>query len=279
MTGIIAAEQQQGGSFFNRAMKDLITEASREARSSNIEESRLPQVHALNCIKDIFTTSKLSAASEAFIGEGLDLAARTLNSTVYVPNTVIAPPMLTCFSWPIRNCSLMLFKALIERLLGSDEAQDWKEEDRMKTSRFSYNNYPALVGILTALLDPNGPLKKSMTPTVANSPLDLHGAEGVFPALQIIRQAPPPESHRPVIRESVMHLLGSPHWHLRDMAARTLISLHHPHEYHDTISRLMTSLEGPHNFQHGVLLGLRYMLRKYLRSPQKSPISEFVKCR
>jgi hypothetical protein len=36
----------------------------------------------------------------------------------------------------------MLFKALIERLLGSDEAQDWKERDRAKTSRFSYDNSP-----------------------------------------------------------------------------------------------------------------------------------------
>jgi hypothetical protein len=45
----------------------------------------------------------------------------------------------------------MLFKALIERLLGSDEAQDWKERERAKTSRFSYDNYPSLVKILIEL--------------------------------------------------------------------------------------------------------------------------------
>lgn len=82
MSGIIAAEQPAGGPFFVRAMQDLVAEASVEGKSSNIEESRLPQVHALNCIKEIFTTSRLSAASEACITQGLDLAARTLNSNM-----------------------------------------------------------------------------------------------------------------------------------------------------------------------------------------------------
>jgi hypothetical protein len=60
----------------------------------------------------------------------------------------------------------MLFKALIERLLGSSEAQDWIERDRAKTSRFSYDNYPSLVGILSALLNPEGPLKQSIEDTI-----------------------------------------------------------------------------------------------------------------
>ena len=82
MSGIMAAEPQPGGKLFPRAMEDLIAEASVEAKSENIEESRLPQVHALNCIKEIFTTSKLSVASEAYIGQGLELAARTLSSNM-----------------------------------------------------------------------------------------------------------------------------------------------------------------------------------------------------
>jgi hypothetical protein len=84
MTGILAAEAQPGGALFARAMKDLVKEASLEAQSSNIEESRLPQVHALNCIKEFFMTSKLSAVSEGHIAEGLELAARSLNSNMCV---------------------------------------------------------------------------------------------------------------------------------------------------------------------------------------------------
>jgi hypothetical protein len=84
MSGIIAAEPQPGGKLFARAMKDLIAEVLMDAQSTNIEESRLPQVHALNCIKDIFMTSRLSLPSEAYIGEGLELAAKTLNSKMSV---------------------------------------------------------------------------------------------------------------------------------------------------------------------------------------------------
>lgn len=80
MTALLAAELQSGGPFFQRAMNDLVAETLVEAKSANIEESRLPQVHALNCIKEIFTTSRLSVASEAHIGQGLELAAKTLNS-------------------------------------------------------------------------------------------------------------------------------------------------------------------------------------------------------
>jgi hypothetical protein len=68
---------------FPGAMKDLVAEASAEAQSTNIEESRLPQVHALNCIKEFFTTSRLNVVSEAYMGQGLELAARTLNSNMY----------------------------------------------------------------------------------------------------------------------------------------------------------------------------------------------------
>jgi hypothetical protein len=86
----------------------------------------------------------------------------------------------------------MLFKALIERLLGSSEAQDWKEQDRAKTSRFSYDNYPSLLSILSGLLDPTGPIKQTLeTSSESSNPFDLHGAEGVFPALQILRRDHP----------------------------------------------------------------------------------------
>lgn len=84
MAGIIAAEPQSSGKLFPQAMRDLTIEATVEAKSSNIEESRLPQVHALNCIKEFFMTSKLAASSEAFIGDGLELAAKMINSSMWV---------------------------------------------------------------------------------------------------------------------------------------------------------------------------------------------------
>ncbi|KAF1925672.1 uncharacterized protein M421DRAFT_423501 [Didymella exigua CBS 183.55] len=247
MASIIAAEPEASSKLLAHAINDLVNEASVEAQHTNIEESRLPQVHALNCIKEIFTTSKLSLASEAYIAQGLELAAKTLNSNI----------------WPIRNCSLMLFKALIERLLGSSEAQDWKEQDRAKTSRFSYDNYPTLLSILSELLDPSGPLKQTLEHTSESSnPFDLHGAEGVFPALQILRQARPPINELGPIRTSVEKLLASPHWHMRDMAARTVVSLLPSHEMYGAAFKRLGVHHSSANTRHGVLLAVKYMVRK-----------------
>ncbi|KZM23545.1 hypothetical protein ST47_g5314 [Ascochyta rabiei] len=260
MASIIAAEPEAGGKLLARAMNDLVNEATVEAQHTNIEESRLPQVHAINCIKEIFTTSKLSVASEAYIAQGLELAAKTLNSNI----------------WPIRNCSLMLFKALIERLLGSSEAQDWKEQDRAKTSRFSYDNYPSLLSILSDLLDPAGPLKQTLENTSESSnPFDLHGAEGVFPALQILRQARPPTNELGPIRASVEKLLASPHWHMRDMAARTVVSLLPSHEVHDAAFEMLRTGCSSANHRHGLLLAVKYMIRK-LVNDQTSPASQGI---
>jgi hypothetical protein len=160
----------------------------------------------------------------------------------------------------------MLFKALIERLLGSNEAQDWKERDRAKTSRFSYDNYPSLVGMLSDLLNPEGPLKQSIEGAPqSSSPLDLHGAEGVFPALQILRQAQPPEDALGPIVKSVGKLLTSPHWHLRDMAARTIVSLQPVYRLRAAAFALLSTRPSSHNLQHGTLLAVEYMIRKLLQ--------------
>jgi hypothetical protein len=162
----------------------------------------------------------------------------------------------------------MLFKALIERLLGSSEAQDWKELERARTSRFSYDDYPSLVGILSELLNPEGPLKKSIENTPdSSSPLDLHGAEGVFPALQILRQAQPPEANLGPIVKAIEKLFASPHWHLRDMAARTVVSLQPVHQLYTATIALLSASHASHNLQHGILLAARYMIRKLLQDP------------
>jgi len=161
----------------------------------------------------------------------------------------------------------MLFKALIERLLGSSESQDWKEQNRAKTSRFSYDDYPTLVGILSALLNPEGPLKQSIEATPeSTSPFDLHGAEGVFPALQILRQARPPEASLEPILASVEKLLASPHWHLRDMAARTVVALRSADQLFDAIFGVFRAGYGSHNLQHGTLLAVKHMTRKLLHN-------------
>ena len=48
------------------------------------ENIRLPQVHALNCLKDIFTDAILGPASEPHVAMALEIAAGCLESELYV---------------------------------------------------------------------------------------------------------------------------------------------------------------------------------------------------
>lgn len=78
MIGIIVADSK--GYLFSKAMKELTTEATKPVDQVAESAGGLSQVHALNCIKDIFKNSKLGERSESYVPEALNLAARCLSS-------------------------------------------------------------------------------------------------------------------------------------------------------------------------------------------------------
>lgn len=51
--------------------------------SEDFENIRLPQVHALNCLKDVFTDALLGPASEPHVAITLEIAAGCLESNLY----------------------------------------------------------------------------------------------------------------------------------------------------------------------------------------------------
>jgi hypothetical protein len=53
-------------------------------KSVSYNELSLPQVHAMNCLKDIFMTTKLGDKTEPFIMPTLGIATESLSSSVYV---------------------------------------------------------------------------------------------------------------------------------------------------------------------------------------------------
>lgn len=65
---------------------DVINILQRIARQPAVvtqnDGSHLPQVHALNCLKDIFKSSPLSNMAEGYLTECLELAANSLKSDV-----------------------------------------------------------------------------------------------------------------------------------------------------------------------------------------------------
>lgn len=65
-------------------MGDLRRIAQEPALIARTDGSDLPQVHALNCIKDVFKSSFLSKRAEEHLTEALQLAAASLKSEMCV---------------------------------------------------------------------------------------------------------------------------------------------------------------------------------------------------
>ncbi|EEY20614.1 conserved hypothetical protein [Verticillium alfalfae VaMs.102] len=201
ITGILSADAESPS--FDRVIADLTEVAQREARVTKTDGSNLPQVHALNCLKDIFKSAHLAQMGkvERHIPECLELAAGCLKAEV----------------WAIRNSGLLLLRSLIDNLFGTNESKTLIEAGwDGKASRVHYHKYPIIPVVLLNLLRSGQEVMKPSTGTIA--------AESVFPALDIIRRAGPPEDLRAELYGLVTEYLGSPVWHVREMTARALCS-------------------------------------------------------
>ncbi|KAF2862354.1 hypothetical protein K470DRAFT_269010 [Piedraia hortae CBS 480.64] len=206
LCGILVADRS--GKLLDGAYQDL--EAIARAPVDAQQGSSMPQVHAMNCIKEMLKVGRLGEHSAAYVGEAMRLAADALRSD----------------SWALRNCGLMLFRAVLDRLTGTSDDEDAK--------RLSPERYPQLPNIIDDLLSAQG--------------------EAVFPALQLLRHM----SHGREVtgRRVVNKLLGHPSWHVRDLAARTYALMHG----HYTLELLQSLSTADQNFLHGSLKAVGYSL-------------------
>ncbi|KAJ3529859.1 hypothetical protein NM208_g9572 [Fusarium decemcellulare] len=244
MTGVLSANASNPS--FEQVMAKLMEIASQGARASETDGSNLPQVHAYNCLKEIFKNSYLTAIgnkSEKFLPQCLELAANGLKSEL----------------WAIRNCGLILLRSLIDCLFGSHESKATMEAGwDGKANRIAYHRYSSLPEALLNLLKSG---HQMMAPTAISSA----AAESVFPALDIIRRAGPPDILRQELQIHIAKYLASPVWHVREIAARTLCSCLLHDQWVDAITSLAAeSVRSPigniQNHVHGVLLSLKYII-------------------
>ena len=78
ITGILTAHV--GDTFFDKAVLDLQEIASMPVPdTSDVEEPRLPQVHALNTLKDIYADTRFGPSTEPHVADGLNIAASCLD--------------------------------------------------------------------------------------------------------------------------------------------------------------------------------------------------------
>ncbi|WZH44845.1 putative death-receptor fusion protein-domain-containing protein [Fusarium acuminatum] len=246
MTGVLSANATNPS--FEQVMSKLMEIASQEARVTETDGSNLPQVHAYNCLKEIFKSSYLTAIgnkSEKFLPQCLELAANGLKSEL----------------WAIRNCGLILLRSLIDCLFGSHQSKATMEAGwDGKANRIAYHRYPSLPTTLLHLLKSGHQMMASIAASSA-------AAESVFPALDIIRRAGPPEVLREELQIHIAKYLASPVWHVREIAARTLCSCLLHAQWLDTITSLAaesvrSQIGNVQNHVHGVLLALKYIIER-----------------
>ena len=78
MTGILSSNAHKPA--FEDVIDELKVLARKPVKLSKLDETNLPQVHAMNCLKEIFKSSILGKKPDSHIAECLQIAADSLNS-------------------------------------------------------------------------------------------------------------------------------------------------------------------------------------------------------
>lgn len=222
---------------FHSAIVDL-TQIAKDPPSLPIRDHQaLPQVHALNCLREVFKSSKLGLRSEQYIPQSLLLAGQCLSSSL----------------WGIRNSGLILFRSLIDRLLGTNDS--YEDDLTRAKAKDVLVRYPELLTLALTLLDVdiNAGATQSM--------------EKVFPALQILQRVSVPPQDRDEVGNAVATLTSSEHWHVRQKAASTYARLQQERDILAEFQKCLLWDVRSECAQHGRLLCLWHLVKQRQNLP------------
>ncbi|KAJ5564383.1 hypothetical protein N7513_000625 [Penicillium frequentans] len=254
VTGVLCSSP--GTPFFKQAFNELY-EISRLPVDYDKDQQylRLPQVHAMNCLKDIFVNNKLGPHTEAFIMPALTLSAERIGSPI----------------WNLRNSGLMLFRALLVRMcrfvLGTGAGFGGISGSE-PGSKISFPKYPGLLELLSSLLAPTAGTTVEGTDIVT---------ERIFPALELIGEKVPTfDDDDTMLRGLVLEHFKSPVWAIREHAARVYASLLTRTNILKDSCDLVDLLKGEitENYLHGTVLCIQYSLRRFAASTDVFWISQ-----
>lgn len=197
-------DSQQQANFltqFNALVRVAAQDIPMESADVPRDKMRLPQVHALNCIKDIMTNSRFRTVTETLVMHTIDLAARCMGSQI----------------WAIKNCGLMLLRASINRLdpettLGASEA-GLNMRNGPSTGRTPLD---IAIFLLTGLEDSYA--AKGTTQRTVQT-------EAEFAGLDLLGRLYVHKDDSDKVKKLVIEKLGHPLWHIRAQAARLLIKM------------------------------------------------------
>jgi len=159
--------------------------------------------------------------------------------------------LLSC-RWAIRNCGLMLLKALLTRLNGGTDVSSARAaSSRRRFSRLTYEKFPNLPGLILRLL---------CNQAKNSSENSVWHAQKVFPALEIVERCGLPLVLEAEIKQAICFHLEGPVWPIREKAAKALSLVLSKRNLLNEASRLLSSDWRSHNALHGRLLCLRSLV-------------------
>ncbi|KAL8894426.1 MAG: hypothetical protein Q9192_004333, partial [Flavoplaca navasiana] len=246
--GILSATPK--GPFFDDVLKDLQAIAHIKTETDgNYENLDLPQVHAFNCLKDIFTDARFNTSVEQHMCSSLELAVHALESD----------------RWEVRNCGSMLMKALITRMNDGTNTHSSKAPSSSRhTSSPIYHKFPNVPELILRLLTHKDAVDSEGLHQGVTLPEKLVSqAQHVFPALEIIEQSGIPKQYYAEIRKASWDHLEGPVWAIRDKAAKALSYLPKSDAIESEVKRCLQSSCSSQNSLHGRLLYLRYLTTRF----------------
>ncbi|CAK7903895.1 tRNA (cytidine(32)-2'-O)-methyltransferase non-catalytic subunit Trm732p [[Candida] anglica] len=218
------------------SMSELLRIASIPYNQNADEKMDIPQVHAFNSMKHIFIDSQLSDECIYFVQEALTLSLLNCNSP----------------TWAIRNCAVMLFTALQNRLFGTKKLGEILPT---VSAKLFFVKYPGVSDILyTNLVDQSTNM------------------EAVFPVLTILMRLEETSVEKPLLwrYEPLLHnFLEHKLWKIREMAARALAAIIKPNQLSEYSCKLVSDCDnGSLNRRHGSLLTILEIFKRIkLRLP------------
>lgn len=168
------------------------------------------------------------------------------------------------FRWAVRNCGLMLFKALLRRLNGGTDIASTKVSSSCRrSSNNTYEKCANLPDLISRMLGS----RKYSDPKFSQRILDENvgssttKTQSVFAAFEVIEQSGIPHTHEAEILDTLWLYAGCSDWSLRNKAAKTLSLVIGDNDIEGQIKRLLSPDCESQNALHGRLLCLRCILR------------------
>ncbi|BFZ58737.1 hypothetical protein PYCC9005_005802 [Savitreella phatthalungensis] len=238
----------------DEAVDRLLTIAAASAPESACGD--LPQVHAMNTLKEIFRESSLSRASEAYVERSFFVAMDGFYSDV----------------WAIRNCSLMLFNATMHRSFGGYFSREHSKVHTLSTRAF-FGKYPALADRVEDELETCVAALLGEETVVTTA---LHPLLGLIARLDLPRFTAEQDHYwarRAKFAGLIEACAASRIWPVRSMAAKALPTLV---EACDVAAFAITALNqaslAQQNTLHGVLLQIASLIKYLLEGRAPSDI-------